>query len=115
EVFDLIPQIAKAFEPLGISINTPISISAGLDYRHLKVTPEERTLMRRMLGLDVAKVAYRNRYCAPKDNVPPMLEALASRGLVDRGEEKDGQVWFCVSKVGIEVVTRPREREKENA
>lgn len=84
------------------------------------ITTEERALMRRMLGLDQMRrarqrqVAYRNRYFAPKDNVPPMLTDLARRGLVERSGDIAGDPYalFHVTPAGIARVTLPREREK---
>lgn len=92
-----------------VAVWSPFQVYTGVDYRHLKVTPEERRIMRHALGLDRAKVAYRNGYGAPASGgALPTLESLTERGFMERG---DGTT-FHVTPAGIDAVTLPREREK---
>lgn len=91
-----------------VALCAPWTVSVGLDQRPL-VTTEERRIMRHALGLDRAKVAYRNRYSAPaSSDVLRTVESLTARGFMERGDDTT----FHVTPAGIEAVTLPREREK---
>jgi hypothetical protein len=75
--------------------------------------PKDRVRMRHALGLDLAKVAYRNRYAAvPGTPQAAAFDDLAARGFAERGSDKGGIAHFSLTDAGIEAVTEPGEREQ---
>lgn len=89
--------------------SNPFVFRVGVARSSAPPTTEERRMMRHALGLDRAKVAYRNRYVAPDGGeVVTMLESLVARGLMERGAAR----YYYLTQAGIEAVTLPREREQ---
>lgn len=69
------------------------------------LTDHEREILRHALGLDRARVSYRNSYSAsPMSVTYPILMSLVNRGLMERGVYHETVVHFHVTDAGKALV-----------
>ena len=69
------------------------------------VTDDERDILRHALGLDRARVSYRNSYSAmPSTDTYPVLMGLVNKGLMERGDYHETVVHFHVTDAGKALV-----------
>ena len=83
-----------------------------------KLTASEAEIMRHALGLNRAKVSYRNRYLTgPGSDSYHCCEALVARGLmvkrVVHPELTGGDDCYCVTKRGVEALQANGEEESD--
>jgi len=72
----------------------------------MELTEREHDILRHALGLDWARVAYRNNYSAtPKSDSYPVCMGLVSKGLMERtAGYTETMVHFMVTDAGREAV-----------
>ena len=69
------------------------------------ITDHERHILQHALGLDRARVSYRNGYSAtPQTDTYPVLMSLVNRGLMERGAYHETMVRFHVTDAGKALV-----------
>ncbi len=65
------------------------------------LTDRELDILRHALGLDRARVSYRNRYSAtPQSDTYPVCMGLVTRGLMERGAFHETMIHFHVTDAG---------------
>lgn len=69
------------------------------------VNDRERDILRHALGLDRARVSYRNHYCeTPQADTYAVCMGLVNRGLMERGAYHETMVVFHVTDAGKALV-----------
>jgi hypothetical protein len=69
------------------------------------VSDPERDILRHALGLDRARVSYRNSYSAtPQADTYAVCMGLVNRGLMERGAYHETMVYFYVTDAGKALV-----------
>lgn len=65
------------------------------------LTEQERHILQHALGLDRARVSYRNRYSAtPQSDTYPLCMGLVTKGLMERGAFHETMIHFHVTDAG---------------
>lgn len=80
------------------------------------LSKREIAFIRHALGLENAKVGYRNRYLAAGEAID-IGNALVERGMAVNGrKDRDGSRWFIITEDGFKAAAKPGERmDREEA